>query len=160
MQTSTKSKRRDHGGSMVEVALLAPWIFFLFVGIFDFGFYAFDAICIQNAARVAALQTAVNSSFTAAQLQSLACTAATLEMNRIPNIQGIPAGCGARPLIVTQQALNNGTTPPCADCGIDSTAKSSLVTVTYQSSLFVPIPGFVTNQLNLTRASEVRMVIP
>ena len=29
---------------MVEVALLSPWIFFLFVGIFDFGFYAFAVI--------------------------------------------------------------------------------------------------------------------
>ncbi len=51
-QTCPTSKRRQRGGSLVEVALLAPWIFFLFVGIFDFGFYAYAAICTQNAARI------------------------------------------------------------------------------------------------------------
>jgi len=153
-------RKTVRGGSIVEVALLAPWIFFLFVGVFDFGFYAYDGICIENAARVAALQTASNSSLTSGQLQGLACSAATLEMNRIPNIQGIPAGCGSAPLTVTQQTLNVGTSPACADCGIDAAAVSTLVTVTFQSSLFVPIPGLISNQLNLTRSSEVRMVIP
>ena len=57
-QTSTKHKQRERGGSIVEVALLAPWIFFLFVGIFDLGFYAYGIICTQNAARAAATQTA------------------------------------------------------------------------------------------------------
>lgn len=134
--------------------------FFLFVGVFDLGFYAYDAICIENAARVAALQTALNSSLSNGQLQSLACSAATLEMNRIPNIHGIGAGCGSAPLTVTQQTLTNTSTPACADCGVDTTAISSLVTVTFQSNLFVPIPGIIPNRLNLTRTSEVRMVVP
>ena len=33
-----RRKKREAGNAMVEVALMAPWIFFLFVGIFDFGF--------------------------------------------------------------------------------------------------------------------------
>jgi hypothetical protein len=139
---------------------MAPWIFFLFVGVFDFGFYAYGGICTENAARVAALQTASTPGLSGAQLQTLACNAASLEMIRVPNRFNFVAGCGSGPLQVTQQTLTNATTPACADCGIDATAVSSLVTVTYQSNLFVPIPGIVANQLNLTRTSEVRMVIP
>lgn len=154
-------RKGERGSSIVEVALLAPWIFFLFVGITDMGFYSYDAVCTENAARVAALQTAANSVLTPGQLQALACTAATLEMNRIPNVRGIAAGCGTRPLTVTQQTLNCTTTRPlAADCSADSTSISTLVTVTFQSGLFVPIPGITTNQLNLTRVAEVRMIIP
>src|SRR5712691_6473405 len=55
----TKSKR---GSSMVEFCLMAPWILFLFMGTFDFGFYAYAIICTENAARVAAGVTSANSS--------------------------------------------------------------------------------------------------
>ncbi|HEY3376701.1 MAG TPA: TadE family protein, partial [Armatimonadota bacterium] len=49
------------GQAMVEVTLMAPWIVFLFIGIFDFGFYAYAAICTQNAARAVALASAQTS---------------------------------------------------------------------------------------------------
>jgi Flp pilus assembly protein TadG len=153
-------KRSESGNSVVEVALMAPWLFLLFVGVFDFGFYAYAGICMENAARIGALQTASNSALTSTQLQALACTAATLEMARVPNRFNFVGGCGSGPLQVTQQTLTNSTTPQCADCGADAGAVSTLVTVTYQSNLFVPIPGVLENQLNLQRTSEVRMVIP
>ena len=60
MTTSIKRKRREAGNSIVEVALLAPWIFFLFVGIFDLGFFTYAVICTENAARAAATQTAAS----------------------------------------------------------------------------------------------------
>jgi len=154
-----RRRRSEFGGSIVELALLAPWIVFLFIGVLDLGFYLYAATCTQNAARIAAIQTASNPTLPAPQLQALACNAAMLEMVRVPNTRDI-TGCGAAPLKVTQQTLDRSTTPPCSDCGIDTTGVSSLVTVTYQSGLFVPIPGLLTNQLNLTRTSETRMVIP
>jgi Flp pilus assembly protein TadG len=160
MERPMKRKTSESGSSIVEVALLAPWIFFLFVGVFDFGFYAYGAICTQNAARIAALQTASNPALTSSQLQTLACNAATLEMVRVPNKANIVGGCASGPLLVTQATLTNSSSPLCADCAIDATAVSSLVAVTYQSNLFVPIPGILENQLNLTRTSEVRMIIP
>ena len=40
---------------------MAPWIFFLFMGTLDFGFYAYAIIATQNAARVAVMQTSLNS---------------------------------------------------------------------------------------------------
>jgi Flp pilus assembly protein TadG len=154
-----RGKRSESGSSIVEMALLAPWIFFLFIGIFDLGFYLYAASCAQSAARIAAIQTASNPGLSSGLLQSMACNAAILEMIRVPNTHTI-AGCDAAPLVVTQQTLNNTTTPACADCVIDPTGVSTLVTVTYQSGLFVPIPGLLKNHLNLTRTSETRMVIP
>lgn len=149
----------ESGNSVVEVALMAPWIFFLFVGVFDLGSYLYAASCTQSAARIAAIQTASNPGLSSGVLQAMACNAAMLEMIRVPNTHGI-TGCGVAPLTVKQQTLNKSTTPACADCGVDATGVSSLVTVTYQSGLFVPIPGLLKNQLNLTRSSETRMVIP
>jgi Flp pilus assembly protein TadG len=45
---------RRAGNSIVEFSLMAPWILFLFAGAFDWGFYAYALISVQNAARVAA----------------------------------------------------------------------------------------------------------
>jgi Flp pilus assembly protein TadG len=158
-----RGKRSESGSSIVEMALLAPWIFFLFIGIFDLGFYLYAASCAQSAARIAAIQTASNPGLSSGLLQSMACNAAMLEMVRVPNTHTI-SRCDVAPLMVTQQTLTNSTTPACADCGplpnLDPTGVSSLVTVTYQSGLFVPIPGLLKNQLNLTRTSETRMMIP
>jgi Flp pilus assembly protein TadG len=154
-----RRRRGESGQSIVEMALLAPWMFFLFVGVTDLGFYLYAASCTQNAARIAAIQTASTSALSSSQMQAMACNAAMQELVRVPNTHTI-SGCSAAPLTVTQQTLTNSTTPTCADCGVDATGVSSLVTVTYQSGLFVPIPGLLTNQLNLTRTSETRMVIP
>lgn len=153
-------KRTQGGNSIVEVALLSPWIFFLFVGVFDFGFYSYAGSCAENAARIAALQVASTQGLPTPQMQALACSAVILEMARVPNKNSFPAGCGSAPLIVTQQVLRSTTPLKCADCLIDPNAISILVTVTYQSNLFIPIPGVLTNQLSLTRTSEVRMISP
>src|ERR1700688_1032897 len=86
MTTSIKRKRREGGSSIVEMALLSPWIFFLFVGIFDFGFYAYAAICTQNAARAVALAAAQTASASVTP-----CGAALGEMRMLPNVGYAPA---------------------------------------------------------------------
>lgn len=173
----TKRKKRQAGNAMVEVALMAPWIFFLFVGIFDFGFYAFGIICTENAARAAAMQTAASTS---AQSDVLACNAAWKEMNFLPNIASLAQNCSQLPLQVVQRTLcAQGTVVPstltceqpcvtlpppapggavCADCATVTSAASSQVCVTYQSSLLIPIPGLLTKQLTITRSAEMRIL--
>jgi len=171
-QTSIKKKRRQRGGALVEVALMSPWIFFLFVGVFDFGFYAYGIICTQNAARAAATQTA---SSVGVQLTSVACEAAWNELRGLPNIAGTLKDCTKLPVIVTQKTLCDSTKvqpsslasscvsgSSCADCG--STADpnghsaSSQVSVQYQSIPLVPIPGILTGQMTITRIMESRII--
>jgi Flp pilus assembly protein TadG len=163
------TKTRERGQAMVEVTLMAPWIFFLFIGITDVGFYSYAAICTQNAARAAAVQTAQS---VGKQTNPIACAAALNELNLLPNVVGLtsPTGCGALPVIVVRKTLCGASTPntitcsalptspTCADCLQSPKAASSQVAVTYQSRLFVPIPGILTNQLNLTRVVESRII--
>jgi len=161
----TRRRKTQSGNAMVEVALMTPWIFFLFVGIFDFGFYAFSIICTENAARAAALQTAASPS---AQSDVLACNAAWKEMNFLVNVAGATQDCTQLPVKVVRRTLcNKGTVVPntivceapgCADCGSDPGAASSQVAVTYQSDAFFPIPGILTSQLTLTRIAEMRIL--
>jgi len=165
-----RKKRGESGNSIVEVALLAPWIFFLFVGIIDLGFYTYAVICTENAARAAALQTASGSG---AQSPKDACTVAWDELKGLPNVAGTTKSCDALPVVVTQTTLCTQATVkpskiictdpgPCTDCGstTDPTgqAASSRVTVQYQSIPLVPIPGLLTGQTTITRIAEMRII--
>jgi Flp pilus assembly protein TadG len=175
MTTSIKRKRREGGSSIVEVALLAPWIFFLFVGIFDFGFYSYAAICTQSAARAVALTQAQTASSTVPK-----CDAALGEMRMLPNIgynpasskctvvSGAPSVNQTTPVNVCVGTLTKtsgtvcGITAVCADCTLaaDPAAASVFATVTYQTIPFVPIPGMLTGQLTISRGAEVRQTTP
>src|SRR5205809_4591375 len=57
-----RKSQQSRGHAVIEVSLMAPWIFFLFMGTVGFGFYASAAIATQNAARVAVDQTSANTS--------------------------------------------------------------------------------------------------
>ena len=139
-------KRRARSGhAAVEIALMAPWIFFLFVGVFDFGFYAYAAIATQNAARVGAMYT--SSSSTLASDATGACTYVLEEMRQLPNVRNAVTACTALPLIVTAASV---------DPGVDG-APASRVSVTYQTIPMIPIPGIMTGQLALTRNVEMRI---
>jgi Flp pilus assembly protein TadG len=169
MMTASKRKRSESGSSIVEVALMAPWIFFLFVGIFDFGFYSYAAICTQSAARVVALSQAQTATATVST-----CSAALGEMRMLPNVGYNPAfACGsgttvsqAAPVAVCTGVLGKnsasvcGITAVCADCALDVNAQSAFATVTYQTIPFVPIPGMLTGQLTISRGAEVRITTP
>jgi len=142
-----KRLKNRRGTAVVEVALLMPWIAFLFVGVFDFGFYSYAAIATQNAARAAAIQLASGA--------TNSCAAALAELRMLPNTTGLTT-CTAAPVQVSDLTLTNATTPPCADCSLNTTATSRQATVTYQSIPLVPIPGILTGRLSLTRIAEVR----
>jgi len=67
-----------------------------------------------------------------------------------------------RKTLCTQATVNPSTlacdATGCADCTQQPKAASSQVAVTYQSTFFVSIPGILTNQLNLTRVVESRII--
>ena len=129
---------------MAELALFSPWVFLLFVGAFDWGFYSYALVTTQNAARIAAEYT---SSSTATVADSTAaCTLALGVMGKLVNVGSGTTTCGSAPLIVTaaSSTASDGTT-------------SSLVSVTYSSQTLIPIPGLLTNRLQLTRKVRMRV---
>lgn len=168
-------RKRNRGSAIVEASLMMPWIAFLFVGTLDFGFYAYAAICTQNAARAAAIRS--STGLTSAY-QANACAAAAEELNGLPNmasmvttVQTNPTACptstagmtsalpAAVPVPVT---LNCSSTPKCADCTaancLETPPPSSVqVSVTYKSIPMIPIPGILMGQMQLTRIAEMRI---
>jgi Flp pilus assembly protein TadG len=134
------SLRRGH--AVVEVALFAPWIFFLFAGALDAGFYTYALISTENAARVAAEYTS-KSSATAADA-STACTYALDEMNTMSNVKSL-ASCNSLPLIVTASPVTS-----------TDGSSASAVSVKYQTAMLVPIPG-LPGRITITR--KVQMML-
>jgi Flp pilus assembly protein TadG len=133
---------REHGHAVIEVSLMAPWIFFLFVGTLDLGFYSYAVIAAQNAARVAAAQTSATP--TTATDNTLACNFALTELNVLPNTRSLVT-CDALPVIV------NATSFVDADG-----ATATRVDVTYQTINMIPIPG-LTGRLSITRNAQMRL---
>jgi Flp pilus assembly protein TadG len=138
---SRKSARR--GGSTIELALLSPWILFLFVGALDFGFYNYALISVQNAARVAVLHTSTNSGV--AGDTSGACTYVLGELQNLPNVGSSMSTCSS-PVSVTAAAVS----------GPDG-ASASKVTVTYTTMLMIPIPGLLNNQFTFQASETMRL---
>ena len=136
-------KNRTRGHAVIEAALLMPCLVFLFVGTFDMGFYCYDLISVENAARVAAEYTAT-SSFTAND-STTACSLALKELVNIPNLSSV-SSCGALPLKVSASAVTAADGSP-----------ASQVSVQYQSSSYIPIPGLLTSRLTITRVAEMRL---
>jgi Flp pilus assembly protein TadG len=127
----------------MEAALVMPWLVFLFVGTFDMGFYCYDLISVENAARIAVEYTAT-SSFTANNAGT-ACTLALNELTNIPNLSGVST-CNSLPLKVSASAVTGQDGYP-----------ASQVSVQYQSALFIPIPGLLTGTLNINRVAQMRL---
>lgn len=137
-----KRRFRERGHAVIELSLMAPWLFFLMVGTLDFGFYAYAIIATQNAARVAVVQTARDSLTVAST--TLACQYALTELSTLPNANSL-ATCDALPVIVAATSV------------VDADgATSSQVSVTYQTINMIPIPG-LSGTLTLTRTAQMRL---
>lgn len=141
-QTDGGKTKRRAGSALVEVTLLAPWVFFLFIGVLDFGFYAYSIISTQNAARAAALYTSSNS-FSAGS-QAMACQYVKGEMVALPNVDPASA-CLSGNLIVAAQSVT----------GPDGSPATRII-VTYQTIPMIPIPG-LAGQMTITRIAEMRV---
>ena len=147
-----RRRRSERGSAVVEASILAPWILFLFVGMFDMGMYTYSMIGVENAARVAAEYTSQNAS--SANDTSGACRVALAEMSMLPNV-GQQSDCNSgngNSVVVTASALNSTSTPASVDGKL-----ATLVRVTYSGNQLVPIPGLLVGKLTITRAVEVRV---
>ena len=131
---------------MIEVALMAPWIFFLFVGVLDLGFYAYAFISTENAARAAVLLT--SKSVIAATDQADACAIVLSEMAWAAYGRYFPPTCNAAPLVV------NATLLPCG--GLDGT-DAAQVEVQYTTVTMVPIPGALSNLFVVDRKWQMKI---
>jgi hypothetical protein len=139
------------------MAFLAPWIFLLFIGILDTGFYTYAAISTANAARVAAMYT---SSTAAAGLDSSAdaCNAAIEEMRSLPNIKtfvNCSAGCTAGATCSAGSNLDVTATRILAASSPDTSADATQVQVRYTTVQMFPFPGF-KGQYTITRTVKMR----
>ena len=140
------------GHAVVELSLMMPWLFFLFVGALDFGFYAYSLIAVQNAARVAALKTgALYDNYVQALadpgvVKPFACRSVRDELQKLPNFGVLPADCGGSPLDVRVSPF------------LDFSGKPALrVAVDYETIPLVPIPGLLPGKLRMTRTASIRV---
>jgi Flp pilus assembly protein TadG len=136
-------RNSQRGGAMLELALLSPWIFFLFAGALDCGYYCYALISVESAARVAALYTSTSTSTSTDS--STACTYVLQELRTLPNA-GSLSSCEANPVTV-RATVENGSD--------GSTA--SKVSVTYQSLPMIPIPGLLQGTYTWTRTVKMRL---
>jgi Flp pilus assembly protein TadG len=159
-QQSCKQRRR-RGQAIIEVALMAPWIYFVFIGVFDMGFYCYALMTASNAARIAALQVSDSYSTytTDAALGTKACLIALNEMQDLPNVYGNTSTCGSGG--TGNGNLNNvNVTAVCTGAGCGGgggtcTGCSALVTVTYVTLPLIPIPGFLASQFTFVQTAEM-----
>ncbi|HTS49205.1 MAG TPA: TadE/TadG family type IV pilus assembly protein [Bryobacteraceae bacterium] len=138
------------GNAVIEVALLAPWIFFLFVGVLDFGFYAYALISVENAARAATLLT--SRSKVAATDQIDACAIVLSEMTWTAYGRNVQTNCQAAPLVVNTTLLNAGTVPASED-GSDA----AQVDVQYTTLTMIPIPGVLPPSFVVDRKWQMKI---
>jgi Flp pilus assembly protein TadG len=137
---------RRSGNSIIEVTFMMPWLLFLFVGVFDFGFYAYALIATQNAARAVAVHNSISKT-AATDPDGSGCQIAVFELQNAAYGRSM-TGCAAPPLQVTSTLQHDSNNNDMAN-----------VVVTYQSAVLIPIPGLLTGQLAITRTAQM-MVNP
>lgn len=150
-------RRSTSGHAVIETALMAPWIFLLFIAIFDFGFYAYAGIATANAARVAALYTSTSAG--AAIDANGACQYALEELRSLPNIGAGTTTCGSVPTdnVQVNACISGGA------CGFtcnaaEGGATTACVRVIYQTVPLFPIPG-LTGQMTINRIAQMRVKV-
>ena len=150
---SKRPNRRRRGNALVEFSLMMPWLVFLFTGTFDFGFYSYSLISVENAARAAALHASANT--TTAADQSGACAIAIQELNGLPNIgSSFSSSCNAAPIQVSVSYCD-GTTPCTGSSTSADGQPAAFVTITYQLPPLFHLP--VTGLQSITRTVEMRL---
>src|SRR5450759_3460127 len=136
-------RRRTRGGAVLELALLSPWVFFLFIGVLDWGFYGYALISMQAAAHSAVLLT--STSISTAPRLDLACQVVVGELRTLPNIGTAPNDCSSNPVVTATQIT-----------GPDG-ASAAQVSVRYQSISLIPIPGLLAKQFTFNRVVIMRI---
>jgi hypothetical protein len=134
------ARRRTRGSAMLELALLGPWVLFLFIGALDWGFYAYALISLESAARSAAIYT--STSLATAGDSATACSLVLAEMASLPNVGTV---CGVNPVVTATKV----TGPDAAD--------ATFVSVTYTSLSMISLPGLLRSQFTITRTVKMKL---
>jgi Flp pilus assembly protein TadG len=145
--------RRERGHAAVETALMAPWIFLLFVVVVDLGYYSYAVISTANAARSAVMYTSRGPSYVT-DLTG-ACQIARRELQGMPNVGANLTVCAAsagtvsdsQPIAVTVAAISGPDATPLG---------AAQVAVTYRSPRLFPLPGLM-GRMTVTRVAEARV---
>jgi Flp pilus assembly protein TadG len=136
-------RKRRRGGSALEMALLMPWYVFLFVGVFDWGYYSHALISTAAAARSAIQYTSQNA--TTASDQVTACIYARDELKVSANVSGTTT-CTSAPLVVAASSVTGADGNPAAS-----------VTVSYQTLGLIPIPLLLNKQFWIVQTLQMRL---
>ena len=128
---------------MLELALLSPWIIFLFIGVLDFGFYAYSLITLETATRTAAMN---NANAGTPNDSATACTIVLNEFSSMVNMNGVSACGTGTPVTVSASQVT----------GPDN-ASAAQVSVTYTTPTLIPIPGLLQGQYTITRTVTMKL---
>ncbi len=148
MRNSRRSRCR--GGSALEMALMLPWLAFLFVGAFDWGYYAHALISTEAAARTAGIYASTN--YVDAVDSTNVCLFALEELRIVPNI-GSSSTCNGSPVSVSTALIGPGQTNTNSADG----QLAALVSVTYTTLNLIPIPGLLQKQATFYRTVQMRL---
>jgi Flp pilus assembly protein TadG len=132
------------------MSLMMPWLVFLFVGAFDWGYYAHALISTENAARVAA--TYASTSSTTATDTTNVCLFALEELRIVPNIGSSTTCTGTSPVAITTALIGPGQTNTASADG----QLAALVSVQYTTLQLIPIPMLLKSQATFYRTVEMR----
>ena len=161
--------RRRSGNSIIELTFMMPWLLFLFVGVFDFGFYAYALIATQNAARAVAIHNSISKT-AATDPDFSGCGIVIAELQSTPNARSLGL-CNAGQITTTSQSTKVALTQvlqvesdycpsqnPNASCpSIPTGTDAAQVVVTYQTTLLIPIPGLLPGQLTIKRTALMQV---
>jgi Flp pilus assembly protein TadG len=147
MQSNKTNRRSRRGNAVIEVTLMAPWIFFLFVGVFDLGFYAYAFISTENAARAAVLLT--SKSRVAATDQADACAIVLSEMAWAAYGRTVSPTCTTAPLVVNATFVPQGSG--------NSPTDAAQIEVQYTTIPMFPIPGALAGSFVVDRKWQMQI---
>jgi Flp pilus assembly protein TadG len=141
-RSAARLRGNRRGQALVEATLLVPMIFFLFLGMTNFGFFIHAFISVGNAARVAAQFTA-QTGFEGNSIA--ACEVARRELRSMSNVASLTSCTG--PLLVTAEAYTEPTT----------STPATRVTVTYETIQLFPLP-FMSGKMTINRTAIMRVM--
>jgi Flp pilus assembly protein TadG len=131
------------GQSAIEIAFMAPWIFFLFIGVIDLGFWSYQMICLENATRQIGIYASKSGPAVTTTMRQIACG----ELNRVINIP--PATCVSDTTAVQLAFL--GTTTNAGD------PDRYRLSLSVPMTPMIPIPGLLQTS-RITRTVEVARI--
>jgi hypothetical protein len=139
------------GSCALEAALFLPWFVFLFIGVFDWGFYSRALISTESAARVAALYASgdPNDNARITGSDKGACLYALGALRHSANVGNELVTCDSYPVIVTSTPVT----------GADSAdgLPAVKVEVAYQTNRVIPIPGLLKSQFVIRRVVQMKL---